>query len=172
MLGRASASTGRPVMWTTTEAERRIGRSVGVVASLGTYPGTFLTTTPKAPGTRWMLGVGLTAATGRRAQGAPSLPSPATTTEGFAAIPLSPGRYRIVAHVREAAQVELASDLTGWKPVAMQRESGDAWFAELPASSGAHRVSLRVDGGAWTAPPGLPEEDDGFGGSAAVFIIP
>ena len=172
VLGRAAASTGRPVTWATTEAERRIGRSLGVVASLGTYPGAFVTSVAKAPRARWMLGVGLTAATGRRAHEAPTSPPPATTTERFAEIRLSPGRYRIVALLPGVARVELASDLTGWTPVAMQRESGDGWSAELPASSGAHRISLRVDGGPWTAPPGLLEEDDGFGGSAAVFIIP
>lgn len=172
VLGRSSAATGRPVTWTTTEVERRIGRSLGVVASLGTYPGTFLATVTSAPRARWMLGVGLTAATGRRAHDAPPAPVAPPSTEAFAAIRLAPGRYRIVAHLPEAMQVELASDLTTWKPVAMQRESGDAWSTELPASSGAHRISLRVDGGAWMAPPGLLGEDDGFGGSAATFVIP
>jgi hypothetical protein len=172
VVGRAAASTGRPVTWATTEAERRIGRSLGVVVSLGTYPGAVVTSVANAPRARWMLGVGLTAATGRRAHEAPTAPPAATTTERFAAIRLSPERYRIVALLPRAEQVELASDLTGWKPVAMRRESTDAWFADLPASSGAHRISLRVDGGPWTAPPGLLEEDDGFGGTAAVFIIP
>jgi hypothetical protein len=172
VLGRSTAAIGRPVTWTTTEIERRIGRSLGVVASLGTYPGTILATVASAPRARWMLGVGLTAATGRRAHDAPSPPAAAPAAEAFAAIRLSPGRYRVVAHVAGAAQVELASDLTGWKPVVMQRESGDAWSADLHASSGAHRISLRVDGGAWMAPPGLLGEDDGFGGSAATFVVP
>jgi hypothetical protein len=172
VLGRASATAGRPVTWTTTEVERRVGRSIGVVASLGTYPGSLVMNAATEPRAGWMLGVGLTAATGRRTRDAPPPPPPAATSEPFAAIHVSPGRYRIVVHLPDATQVELASDLTAWKPVAMQRASDDGWFAELPASTGAHRISLRVDGGQWIAPPGLSSDDDGFGGSAAVFIIP
>jgi hypothetical protein len=54
----------------------------------------------------------------------------------------------------------------------MQRDAGDGWSAELLAPPGVHRISLRVDGGPWIAPPGLTAEDDGFGGSAAVFTVP
>jgi hypothetical protein len=171
VLGRATTSAGRPVVWSTTEAERRVGRSLAIAASLGTYPGSLVASMANAPRARWMLGVGLSAATGRRTHDAPPAPPPATT-ERFTAIRVSPGRYRLVAHLPDATRVELASDLTGWKPVAMRRGSGDDWSAELPASSGPHRISLRADGGSWMAPPGLLAEDDGFGGSAAVFIVP
>jgi hypothetical protein len=54
----------------------------------------------------------------------------------------------------------------------MQREASDEWSAELPASPGVHRVSVRSDGGPWISPPGLAAQDDGFGGSAGVFVIP
>jgi hypothetical protein len=75
-------------------------------------------------------------------------------------------------HLLDAMKVELASDFTGWKPFDMQRDAGDRWSAELLAPPGVHRISLRVDGGPWIAPPGLTAEDDGFGGSAAVFTVP
>jgi hypothetical protein len=75
-------------------------------------------------------------------------------------------------HLPDAMKVELASDFTGWKPFDMQRDAGDGWSAELLAPPGVHRISLRVDGGPWIAPPGLTAEDDGFGGSAAVFTVP
>ena len=172
VIGRASSRAGRPVLWSTTEAERRIGRSIGIVASVGSYPGSFATLATDGPRPRWMLGVGLTAATGRRSHDAPRPPAASTTTEHFAAIRLAPGRYRIVAHLPDATKVELASDFTGWKPFDMQRDTGDGWSAELFAPPGVHRVSLRVDGGPWIAPPGLTAEDDDFGGSAAVFTIP
>jgi hypothetical protein len=142
------------------------------VASLGTYPGSFATQASNASRARWMFGAGLTATLGRRSHDSLRPAAPAMATERFAVIRLSPERYRIVAHLRDAAKVELASDFTGWTSVAMQREADDVWSAELPASSGVHRVSLRVDGGPWMAPPGLVAEDDGFGGSAAEFIIP
>jgi hypothetical protein len=119
-----------------------------------------------------MFGAGLTVATGRRTRDA-SPPSDATpSVERFAAIRVSPERYRIVVHFPDAMRVELASDVTGWRPIAMQRGADDAWSAEVPASSGVHRVSFRIDGGAWIAPPGLVAEDDGFGGTAGVVVIP
>jgi hypothetical protein len=172
VIGRARSRAGRPVVWSTTEAERRVGRSIGIVASLGTYPGSFATLAAESPRARWMLGVGVTAATGRRSPDVPHPPTAPATSERFAAIRLAPGRYRIVVHLPDAMKVELASDFTGWKPFDMQRDAGDRWSAELLAPPGVHRISLRVDGGPWIAPPGLTAEDDGFGGSAAVFTVP
>jgi hypothetical protein len=173
VIGRASTDAGRPVVWSTTEAERRIGRSVGIVASLGTYPGSIGAIAASAPRARWMLGLGLTAATGRRTHDTPAPASSApTTSESFTAIRLPTGRYRIEVLLSNAAHVDLASDLTGWRSVAMRRDSDGRWSVELPATSGVHHASLRIDGGPWTAPPGSLAEDDGFGGSAGVLMIP
>ena len=172
VVGRATTDAGRPVVWSTAEAERRIARSAGVVVSLGTYPGSVGAIAVSAPRARWMLGLGLIAATGRRSHDAPTPAAAPKTSESFGAIRLPTGRYRLEALLANAARVELASDLTGWRPVAMQRTSDGRWSVELPATSGVHRVSLRVDGGPWTAPPGAVAEDDGFGGSAAVLMIP
>ena len=172
MLGRASSSTGRPIVWSTTEAERRLGSSLGIVASIGTYPGSLATTAASTPRARWMFGAGITIATGRRAHDVSPPADAAPSVEQFAAVRLSSERYRIVVHFPGAARVELASDLTGWVPVVMLRGTGDTWSAEVPASSGVHRVSFRIDGGTWIAPPGLVAEDDGFGGSAGMVVIP
>ena len=169
VLGRAGSQSERPVVWSTVEAERRLGRSLALVANVGSYPGSMAMDAPRS---RWMLGAGLSVATGRlpRDERAPSSPAPAA--ERFVAILVAPARYRIVAHLADAERVELAADFTDWKPVTMQREIGDAWSVELPATTGVHRVSLRTDDGPWISPPGLAAQDDGFGGSAGVFVIP
>jgi hypothetical protein len=169
VLGRASSSTGRPVVWSATEAERRLGRALGIVVSLGTYPGSFVTPAPRS---RWMLGAGVSVATGRRSR-QPSTPPVSTSATGrFVAIRVSSDRYRIVAHLPDAQRVELAADFTGWQPIPLRRDSVDSWSAELPAAPGLHHVSLRIDGGPWVAPSGLVAEEDGFGGSAGAFVIP
>ena len=36
---------------------------------------------------------------------------------------------------------------------------------------GLHHISVRVDGGAWGAPPGLLTARDGFGGEVGVLMI-
>ncbi len=67
--------------------------------------------------------------------------------------------------------IEIACDCDGWAPRAMRR-MGDRWVAEVRARSGMHRVSIRIDGGAWIAPPGLASIDDDFAGHAGLLVVP
>ena len=39
-------------------------------------------------------------------------------------------------------------------------------------SPGQHRISVRVDDGEWTAPPGLSAQSDGFDGTVGLFLTP
>lgn len=170
VIGRASTRGGRSVTWSTVEGERRLGGSLALVASAGAYPGSL---TAEARRGRWMVSLGLSAPTGwlsrrRPAPAAGDAPAP----DRFVATRIAPHRYRVVARVRDAARVELASDLTGWQPVAMHRDAADAWSIEIDASSGAHHVSIRADDGPWVAPAGLAATDDDYGGSAGVLLIP
>jgi 1,4-alpha-glucan branching enzyme len=73
----------------------------------------------------------------------------------------------------DARRVEIESDLTGWVPVELRpaREAG-WWSAELTLPPGLHRVRLRLDGGAWRVPPGLPVESGDFGGTIGVIVTP
>ena len=67
--------------------------------------------------------------------------------------------------------IEIACDCDGWKPRAMTR-TGGRWVAEMRATTGVHHVSIRVDGGAWIAPPGLAPIDDDFAGQAGLLVVP
>jgi hypothetical protein len=103
----------------------------------------------------------------------PALPPvvrPAAT--GFTVAAAGGGRYAVRARVPAARAVEVSGELTGWTPVPMRRVDADAWEAVLPAAAGTYRVSIRVDGGAWVAPPGLPAVDDDFGGTVGVLVVP
>lgn len=70
-----------------------------------------------------------------------------------------------------ASVVEMSADFTEWQAVALTRR-GDAWEARLPIKAGVHRLSVRVDHGPWTAPPGLVPLSDGFGGSVGTLCLP
>jgi hypothetical protein len=136
---------------------------------VGTFPRHFAIDGPRS---RWTVSAGLTAATGWFSREPLARAAPGTDAESFLVLPLGSERYRIVVRLGHVTSVELASGLTGWRPVAMQRLGDDRWSADVPATSGAHRVSIRADGGPWAAPPGLVGETDDFGGSAGMFVIP
>jgi hypothetical protein len=65
--------------------------------------------------------------------------------------------------------VELMADFTDWAPVALARVDG-VWRLERAIPPGAHRLAIRIDGGAWIIPVNLPRVEDELGG-AAVGII-
>jgi hypothetical protein len=45
------------------------------------------------------------------------------------------------------------------------------WAAVVRVPPGVHRVQIRLDGGAWLAPPGLPRADDGPGGPSGTLLV-
>lgn len=70
-----------------------------------------------------------------------------------------------------ARRVELASGFTAWQPRPLTRVGGDLWVLTLQVAPGTHDMSLRVDGGPWVPPPGLPAFDDEFGGRIGRLVI-
>jgi hypothetical protein len=72
-----------------------------------------------------------------------------------------------------ARTLELSGDLTGWTPQPFVARGGGEWELVLGrVESGPTRVQWRVDGGEWTAPPGLPLRESDFEGSVAVLVLP
>jgi hypothetical protein len=69
-----------------------------------------------------------------------------------------------------ARLVELIGDFTSWEAIALERVSGDRWTTTVLLDPGVHQVNLRVDGGAWTPPPGAPTTADGYGGTTGVVV--
>ena len=102
-----------------------------------------------------------------RAVPAPSAPAPTA----FAVVRAGDGVYRLALRVPRARRVELSGDFTGWKPVALQREHGDEWSVTLPLGVGAHRLNVRIDGGAWIAPPGVMTTSDDFAGEVGLVVV-
>jgi len=71
-----------------------------------------------------------------------------------------------------ASHVEISGDFTRWRPVILERKSGDRWAATAAITPGVHHVVVRVDGGEWAPPPGLPQAVDLYEGTVGVIVAP
>ncbi len=76
-----------------------------------------------------------------------------------------------VVQAPAANRVELAGDFTDWEPVPFRRAPDGTWQLERVVPAGSHQFNLRVDGGRWGAPPGVPMVRDEFGGVAGVLVL-
>jgi hypothetical protein len=84
----------------------------------------------------------------------------------------STGIFHVVFSIPVSAhRVAIAGDVTNWSATALTHRADGRWEVELPARPGVYRINLRLDDGAWTAPPGLPSTDDGFGGSVGLLVL-
>jgi hypothetical protein len=79
--------------------------------------------------------------------------------------------YMIRVRVSHARTVELSADFIGWKPLALSRASDDWWHATVAIVPGTHHVNIRVNGDAWTAPPGMPAVEDEFNGTVGLLVV-
>jgi hypothetical protein len=166
-LGRRfSRSTAETTIWGLS-ASRSISPSLALVAAAGRAGSDPVTS---VPGARYF-------ALGLRLQvGSPVLaPLPAaaarSTTAPFQIGPAVGAGREIVIQAADARAVELAGDFTDWKPVALQRWGADGWRVLLPISPGLHRLAIRIDGGAWRAPPGTRAIASEFGGEVAEVVV-
>ena len=80
-------------------------------------------------------------------------------------------RLLVRVHCRDVASVEVAGDFTDWKPVHMEPLHGGWWYQWLSVAPGVHRVQLRLNGGLWQSPPGLPRADDGPVGTSGTLVV-
>ncbi|HEX6051659.1 MAG TPA: glycogen-binding domain-containing protein [Gemmatimonadaceae bacterium] len=81
------------------------------------------------------------------------------------------GQRTLRIRVPNARTVELSGDFTGWKPIALTRAGVDQWEARVPLAPGIHRLVIRVDGDAWTPPPGVNAVPDEFQGTVGVIVV-
>ena len=81
------------------------------------------------------------------------------------------GSYTLVVRAPTARAVEVMGSFTDWQPVALASSGDGRWQATLRIPRGIHQVNMRVNGGAWRAPPGLTTTVDGFNGTVGVLVI-
>lgn len=99
--------------------------------------------------------------------------SPATASPArFLISATGPHQYRISYVATGPRSIELAGDFDSWTPVALEQVRPGVWQTTLALPPGTYHMSIRVDGGAWGAPPGTAAVTDDFNGTSGVVIVP
>jgi hypothetical protein len=99
-----------------------------------------------------------------------SLPR-ATLVKSFEMRPAASGMQKIIIHVRGVETVDVMGDFSDWSPLMLSRRGRDLWELSVPLSPGMHQINVRVDGGPWMAPPGMPTMRDAFGGEVGLIGV-
>lgn len=68
------------------------------------------------------------------------------------------------------AHVEFGASFQEWTPVDVPL-TGTRFILRVPLPPGNHRVAVRVNGGAWQSPVGLPRIDDELGGEVGLVVV-
>jgi len=154
-----------PRRWAQATAEVHATQHLLVMAAFGQRPAASQAFDPSV-GPRTMLGVRFApwAARSALAAGGPRLR--AWSVHGVTA-----GRSTVRVRCDHASSVDITGDFTDWAPVALASEGGGWWQCALPIAPGLHQVQVRIDGGAWQPPPGLPTTQGDFAGTAGVLVV-
>ncbi|HXD48771.1 MAG TPA: glycogen-binding domain-containing protein [Gemmatimonadaceae bacterium] len=81
------------------------------------------------------------------------------------------GLQKIVIHVGGVETVDVMGDFSDWSPLTLVRRGRDLWELSVPVSPGVHQINVRVDGGPWMAPPGIPTVRDAFDGEVGMIVV-
>ena len=97
--------------------------------------------------------------------------SPVNRVHAFELRPAGFALQRLTARIGSVESVEIMGDFTDWVPVPLVRRGRDHWELLIPMGPGMHQINLRIDGGKWFAPPGVPSIKDDFSGEVGVLVI-
>jgi hypothetical protein len=97
--------------------------------------------------------------------------TPASLVHAFELRPAGTSLQRLTARIGGVETVEIMGDFTDWAPIPLIRRGRDLWELLIPLNPGVHQINLRIDGGQWIAPPGVPTLKDGFNGEVGVLVI-
>jgi hypothetical protein len=97
--------------------------------------------------------------------------TPASLVQAFELRPAGVALQRLTARIGGVETVEIMGDFTDWSAIPLIRRGRDLWELLVPMSTGVHQINLRIDGGIWIAPPGVPTIKDGFNGEVGVLVI-
>lgn len=102
----------------------------------------------------------------------PVAPMTIAAVKDFEVRPLATGTQKITVRVGGVETVEVMGDFSDWTPLVLMRRGRDLWDITLPVTTGVHEINLRLDGGPWLAPPGLPTRRDSFSGDVGLLVVP
>jgi hypothetical protein len=97
--------------------------------------------------------------------------SPHSLVHAFELRPAGTAVQRITARIGGVEKVEIMGDFSDWTALPLIRRGRDHWELLVPIGPGVHQINMRIDGGAWIAPPGMPTMKDGFNGEVGVIVI-
>lgn len=159
--------------WGSASAALWVLSRAAIVASAGTYPVDY---TQGFPGGRFA-SIGIRIALTRRppdaavADVAGAVLPPAGGIQDFRVDPISQGMTVVRVRAPNARTVEMMGDLTAWKTQSLAPAGGGWYTLSIPATPGSSQLVLRIDGGDWSPPPGIPTVRDEFGGTTGVVVI-
>lgn len=97
--------------------------------------------------------------------------TPASLVHAFEMRPAGPTLQRITARIGGVETVEVMGDFSDWTPLPLMRRGRDQWELLVPMKMGMHQINMRIDGGQWIAPPGMPTMKDDFNGDVGVVVV-
>ena len=172
-----AAVGGSSRAWASVSVVAWFARGLAVVASGGSYPVDF---TQGYPGGHFVSvalriashdGRAVSRASSTTSVDPPAAPSaPAAGAKSFE-VRASGAARELRVYAPSATSVEINADFTQWQPLALNRGSDGWWSAVRPIAPGTYQMNVRVDGGAWLAPPGLLTARDEFGGIVGILTI-
>lgn len=169
---RLRSRTDPAQQWATIGGAFWVTNGTAIVASAGEYPESFLQGFPSIH--YFTFGLRLSTRPPQRATERVrpvAIAAPARGATAFV-IDTSGAERHIRVVAPNAHRVEIMADFTDWLPVALHEGAAGTWELSLPIAPGTYRVSVRLDGGAWAAPPGTPARRDEFGTTAGVVVVP
>jgi hypothetical protein len=104
-------------------------------------------------------------------RGAVPVETPSSLVHAFELRAAGPALQRITARIGGVETVEIMGDFTDWSAIPLIRRGRDLWELLVPMGPGMHQINLRIDGGQWIAPPGVPAIKDGFNGEVGVLVV-
>jgi hypothetical protein len=152
--------------WLRAEATGAVAPDVALVAGLGRQPLPILELQPPVgPFT-----FGIRATFGRASPRQAGLPIEGRRDPAFELRSVA-GESRLLRfRVPHAKRVELTGDFLDWRVVQLRRQGG-MWEVELIIAPGSYRLNIRIDGGPWVVPPGLPAVGDDFNAAAGLLRV-
>lgn len=162
------------MVWGGVSTTLWLTRRVGLVAAGGTYPVDF---TQGYPGGGYF---SVAFRLGERSIGSANDARHADRQAVRHSAPLAPrmevatmhnGQRRIRFHVPGARNVEVMGDFTQWQALGLSPAPDGWWTTAIVIAPGMYQLNVRVNGGQWDVPAGVPVTEDEFGTRVGVLVL-
>ncbi|MGE0354612.1 MAG: glycogen-binding domain-containing protein [Gemmatimonadales bacterium] len=161
---------GKPTIQFTTwhvAGAYRISPTLALVGSLGHYPADPVSGQPSGR----FATLGMRVSLRPHESAVPERTPAAGHREATEVVKADAGRYLLSVYAPRATTVEIMGSFNDWTPAELAPLDHERWGALFPLTPGVHEINVRIDGGPWIAPPGLPRMRDEFAGTVGVLLV-